>query len=186
MTERTRNWLLTGILAAALGAWIALGWAQRERFSLVQPGDVAPPFAAPALTGDTVRLEDLRGRVVLLNVWATWCAPCRWEMPALERLSAELAPQGLAVLAVSVDAPLGGVDALGNPGGDVRAFVAELGLTFTVLLDPRAQIQRRYGVTGLPTTFLIGRDGRVVRKVFGPARWDEPPHSADIRALLRS
>lgn len=184
MTDRARNWLYTGTALAVIGVLIMLGWPQRSRFAPLDRGSAAPGFALSSLHGDTVRLADHRGRVVLLNFWATWCAPCRWEMPALERVHRELGPQGLAVLAVNVDAAPGTLDGFGYPGGDVGAFVRELGLDFTILLDPSAQVLRRYRINGLPTTFLIDREGRVVEKMVGPAEWDQPPHSTRIRRLL--
>lgn len=186
MSGRVQGWLIRGVVTVALGIMVALGWTERERFTPVEARRRAPAYAAPSLTGDTVSLEALRGRVVLLNIWATWCPPCRWEMPALERLHRELHDEGLEVVAVSVDAAPGELDFVGKPGGDVRALVRDLGLTFTILLDPQGEVQRRYGVVGLPTTFLVGRDGRVVERVLGPARWDEPPHADRIRELLES
>ncbi len=184
MTERARGWLLRALAFAALAAVIALGWARRDRFAPVGVGDRARAYAAPSLAGDSVSLASLRGRVVLLNVWATWCEPCRWEMPALERLQRTLRDRGLEVVAVSVDAAPGGPAALAAPGGAVRAMVEELGLSFTVLLDPAGEVRRRFGVTALPTTFLIDRHGIVVERVVGPARWDESPHADRVREVL--
>jgi peroxiredoxin len=186
MGERTRSWLQTGVILAALAVVVALGWRERQRFAPVGPGDRAPTYAAPSLAGDTVSLESLRGRVVLLNVWATWCAPCRWEMPAIERLHREYRDQGLEVVAASVDVVPGGIDALRAPDGPVARMVDELGLTFRILLDPAGEVQDRFGVAGLPTTFLIDRDGRIVERVLGPARWDEPPHRDRVLRVLGS
>ncbi|HEX6938732.1 MAG TPA: TlpA disulfide reductase family protein [Longimicrobiales bacterium] len=184
MMGRFRGWLPHGLVFAALAGLITLGWLRRDRFDPVAAGDRAPDYAAVTLAGDTLSLASLRGNIVLLNVWATWCAPCRREMPALERLYRALRDRGLRIVAVSVDAAPGGVDALGNPGGDVRAMVRDLGLSFTVLLDPRAEVRRRFGVNALPTTFLIDRSGRIVERVLGPAPWDEPPYADRVRALL--
>lgn len=183
-TERARTWLLQGIVLAGLGVVIALGWRERERFTPIERGALAPAYAAATLDGDTVSLESLRGRVVLLNVWATWCAPCRWEMPALERLYRAYRDRGLEVAAVSVDAAPGQIGLFNAAGGEVRSMVDELGLSFTILLDPEGIVQRRFGVTGLPTTFLIGRDGRVVDVVLGPVRWDEPPYTDIVERAL--
>ncbi|MBI4545952.1 MAG: TlpA family protein disulfide reductase [Gemmatimonadetes bacterium] len=186
MSERVRSWLLAGVTTAVLVVLIAVGWKQRDRFAPLELGSRAPQFTAASLAGGAASLEDFEGRVVVLNFWATWCAPCRREMPALERLYQELQPQGLEVVAISVDAVPGQLDGLARPGGDVRAFVAELGLSFPVLLDPQGEVERRYGVTGLPTTFVIDRTGRVHRKVLGPAEWDQAPWSDLIRNLLQS
>lgn len=178
MGERMGRWIVRAAVAAAVAGVIALGWAQRRRFAPVTAGDRAPAYAAPSLAGDTVSLGALRGKVVLLNVWATWCAPCRWEMPALDRLHRALRDRGLEVVAVSVDAAPGG------PDGAVREMVEELGLSFTVLVDPAGEVRRRFGVSGLPTTFLIGRDGTVLERVLGPARWDRAPHADRVREAL--
>jgi len=184
MSDRARNWLYTGATLVVIGVLITLGWSQRSRFAPLDRGSVAPGFALVSLEGDTIRLAEQRGRVVLLNFWATWCAPCRWEMPALDRVHRELGAEGLTVLAVNVDAAPGAVDGFGYPGGDVGGFARELGLGFPILLDPSGQVLRRYRVTGLPTTFLIDREGRVVEKVVGPVEWDQPPNSTRIRRLL--
>ncbi len=181
MRARTRNWLLRGSAVGALAVVLLLAWVHRGTMP-VQEGQKAPDFRAPNLAGDTVALSALRGRVVLLNAWATWCEPCRWEMPALERLYQKLGPRGLVVLAVSEDEI--GPASPGDPTGDVARFVSENQLTFTVLLDPKTRLQSAFGISGLPTTLLIDRRGRVVRRLLGPARWDEPPYSAEIERLL--
>jgi cytochrome c biogenesis protein CcmG, thiol:disulfide interchange protein DsbE len=132
-------------------------------------GELAPAYSAGALAGGEVSLADLRGEVVLLNVWATWCPPCREEMPGLERLHAELAAEGLAVTAVSIDkAP---------DRGKVEEFVRENGITFRVLLDPGERLTRTYRTSGVPETFLIGRDGTLLRRWIGQI----DPASATIR-----
>lgn len=136
--------LLAGIASAACA-----------RPEVVETGRPVPDYTAQDLEGRTVRLADLRGEVVLLNVWATWCWPCRREMPGLEMLHRELAGRGLRVLAVSVDA--------GGAAGDVRAFIDELDLTMPVLHDPARVIERRFSTLGVPETFLIGADGTLRR-----------------------
>jgi peroxiredoxin len=183
MNARTRNWLVRATVVAALGVVVLLGWLHRDTVP-VQSGLPAPGFSAPSLRGDTVELESLRGKVVLLNAWATWCEPCRWEMPAMERLYEQYGGKGLVVVAVSQDQEPGPDAVEGGTLKDVAGFVAENHLTFPVLLDPKARLTRIYGIVGLPTTFLIDRQGRIVRKVLGPARWDEPPYSKEIQRLL--
>ena len=176
MNERTERWLIRGTVLALFVTFVSLAWLNRGRFAPLDTGAVAPAFAYPTLEGDTLALADLRGSVVMLNVWATWCTPCVREMPAMQRMYAELQDEGLRIVAVSVDAP--------GTRRDVRSFVDELGLTFDILLDPSGGIEHAYGVTGLPTTYLIDREGHIRHKVIGITEWDEPEHMATVRALL--
>lgn len=182
--SRARDWIWTFAAVAALAGLLLWGWLRRDEFTPVEIGAAAPGFELTALDGDTVALEDYRGKAVLLNFWATWCAPCREEMPALQRLQQRLGPEGLEVVGINVDAAPGEMDALARWGGDVQAFVREHGLSFDVLLDPEGGVMRRYGVTGLPTTILLDREGRVVSRTVGAAEWDSPEHVAAIRAVL--
>jgi cytochrome c biogenesis protein CcmG, thiol:disulfide interchange protein DsbE len=161
-------------------------WVNRDRFTPLDVGSRAPDYTAFSLDGEAVPLSSYAGDVVLLNVWATWCPPCVEEMPALQRLHEALGDRGLSIVAVSVDAPAGGLGLFGQPGGDVRAFRDRFGLTFPVLHDPSGGIQARYQVNGLPTTYIIGRDGRIQRKVLGAAEWDTAAFADQIRALLES
>lgn len=138
---------------------------------------LAPDFSVVDLAGKTVRLSGLRGKVVVLNVWATWCAPCREEMPSMERLYSQLRGPNFELLAVSEDE--GGADV-------VRAFVREVAVTFPVLLDPERQVGVRYGVWGYPETFIIDREGLIVERVIGPRTWDTPEQVAALTALMRT
>lgn len=133
-----------------------------------------PELRGRTVDGESVSLADLAGRVVLLNFWATWCLECRPEMPEIERLHRELGPQGLTVLAINTreDSPA------------VRAYAKELGLTFPLVLDRNGDIGRLYGVVGIPTTFLIGRDGHAVALAVGPRAWGSPAARAILRDLL--
>jgi len=122
--------------------------------SSVRVGSAAPDFTLPSLAGPPVSLHEQQGKVVLINFWATWCAPCREEMPALQAAYEKLADQGLVVLGVNWTQ----VDYL----PDVEAFVEALGLTFPILLDPDGTVSEDlYQVLGLPTSVLIGRDGTI-------------------------
>jgi peroxiredoxin len=123
-------------------------------------GAPAPAYGASSLDGDSVSLGELRGKVVLLNFWATWCAPCRHETPFLDSLHAVRSPDGLEVVGVSVDA--------GDARGEVAAFVRELGVRYTILLDPQMRGLDHYRVLGLPATFLVDRDGILRWMRFGP------------------
>jgi thiol-disulfide isomerase/thioredoxin len=146
------------------------------------PGHVgapAPEYAAIRLDGDSVRLADLRGDVVLLNIWATWCHPCREEIPALQELHERHAAQGLQVVGVSVDA--GGL----AEAGRVRAFADEFGVSYPIWLDPNERVAREFFTIGVPTTVLIGRDGRIVWRHTGPIRPGDRSVSRMIEAALR-
>jgi thiol-disulfide isomerase/thioredoxin len=143
-----------------------------ENFTLLDPPVPAPLEAFTDLAGNRIRLADLKGRVVLLNFWATWCAPCIREMPSLDRLQAGLGERGLAVVAVSIDR--GGAEV-------IRPFAKRLGLAHLGLYhDPKGALFRAFGVTGLPTSFLIDRQGGIVGAYAGPAEWDGP----EARALI--
>lgn len=172
---------------AILGVAVVLGlaWTGRSRYRLIGPGTPAPSFTASTLSGDTATLEDYPDRVILLNIWATWCPPCREEMPSMERLYRRLKERGVPfeILAVSIDAAQGESDALGNQGGDLQAFAKEFDLTFTILHDPSGRIQRIYRTTGVPESFLIGRDGIIFRRLVGAVEWDTPEWDGTIRRL---
>ena len=141
------------------------------------------PKPVPELTffdgaGNEVSLADFRGEVVVLNLWATWCAPCRREMPSLDRLQAHFGGDGLEVIALSLDR---------GDVGKVRDFYDELGIsTLAVYHDPQARAGRELGAPGLPTTILIDRSGQEVGRLLGPAEWDSDEAIAVIRALMGS
>jgi peroxiredoxin len=130
-----------------------------ERYRPLAAGDPAPAFAAAILGGDTLRLHDLRGETVMLNVWATWCAPCREEMPGLQALHQRYATQGLRVVGVSIDSR--GAEAA------IRSFLQDHGITFTILHDPGEVVQRQFRTSGVPETFLIDAEGSIVHRWIG-------------------
>lgn len=139
------------------------------------PGGTLPPeFSLRTLEGRTVSLAGLRGQVVLLNFWATWCLECRPELPALEALHRRFGPRGLAVI---------GVNSREGPRA-VRNYVRELGLTFPLLLDSDSTVTHRYGVIGLPTTFLVGRDGRSAALAVGAREWASAAAVEIVETLL--
>jgi peroxiredoxin len=175
-------WKIAALVAIAL--LIVVGWTLRHRFEPVVVGSMAPAYRAKTLDGREVSLASLRGKVVILNAWATWCAPCVREMPALQRAYEKLRGEGLEVVAVSVDAPIGGWDPRGNAGGDIKAFAEQYGLTFPILHDPERRIEQTFSLYGLPTTLVIDRSGRIAHKVVGPAEWDDEPHIRNLRELL--
>jgi cytochrome c biogenesis protein CcmG/thiol:disulfide interchange protein DsbE len=179
VTVRQQWTVVVGVIAAmAVAVTIFLHFAGDQVF-LVGPGSRAPNFRAAPLAAPTHErtLADYHGQVVLLNVWATWCQPCVIEMPSIERLYHDYGPQGLKVVAISVD----------SAGSDsaVRAFAARFGLTFDVLRDPSHATEEHYQTTGYPETFVIGRDGVIRKKIIGASDWDSPGDRALIGQLLR-
>ncbi len=146
-------------------------------FSLLTPPVPAPLEVFRDLDGGPVRLADFKGGVVLLNFWATWCAPCIREMPALDRLQSILGAEGLRVAAVSID----------RGGREVVApFAKKLGLRdLPLYLDPKSALARAFGVPGLPSTFLIDAEGRIVRAMAGAAEWDSRAAVRLIRYYLK-
>jgi cytochrome c biogenesis protein CcmG, thiol:disulfide interchange protein DsbE len=173
--ERRRATIFAGIALAVVFAAVLIPRLMPE-IALVGVGSRAPGFQAIDLrTGRPARLADYRGKVILLNIWATYCIPCRTEMPAIERLSHRLAGTDFAVLAVSVDV----VDST-----TVNAFVKAFGLTFDVWHDGPGLTQRLYQTTGVPETFIIDRDGVIVKKAIGAMDWDDPVNEILIRRLL--
>ena len=125
-------------------------------------GQTAPHYSAVSLNGDSVSLEQLRGRVVLLNVWATWCHPCREEIPVLQALHARYAPQGLELVGVSVDAR--------GEEDTIREFATDFRMTYPLWLDPDERIQSTFLAIGVPATFLIDREGVLRWRYVGPVR----------------
>lgn len=151
---------MVGLLLVA-GGWswfsrVPESWAQGERLPSPQAGFPAPPVQLANLAGETVTLEQYRGSVVVLNLWASWCGPCRAEMPALQALFVRYEKQGLVILGVNSTHQ--------DSAPAARAFAAEMGLTFPVLLDVEGDVSRRYLLRALPSTFVIDRQG-VIRAV---------------------
>ena len=181
---------LAAVLATLVAASGLAGWPQSslgserppltgvfaDNFTLLEEPVPAPQAPLERGSGETLTLAAFEGKVVLLNFWATWCAPCVREMPALDRLQAALGPEGLAVVAVSEDRA--GLKA-------VEPFFAETGLEhLQIYLDPKGKFWREFGVRGLPTTYLIDRQGRLIGAMEGPAEWDEEDAVGLIRFYL--
>jgi peroxiredoxin len=160
------------LLIVILGGMI---WVNRDRFVPIGPGARAPEYHMTTLAGDSVKISDYRGKVLVLNVWATWCEPCVREMPQLQALHENLASEGVEVVGVSVDY---GAD---KP---VLEFVDRFDLTFPILRDPSGDIQTAYAIGGLPTTFVIDRDGRIRQREVGAREWADSSVVAALRRLL--
>lgn len=136
---------------------------------------VAGDFAAADLQGRAMRFGALRGKVVLLNFWATWCLPCREEMPSMERLYRAYTDKGLVVLALSQDQASARM---------VQAYVDDLRVTFPVWHDRDGLVGRQYSIPGVPTSYLIGADGRMAYRALGEYDWSGPEARAAVEALL--
>jgi peroxiredoxin len=141
----------------------------------IGPGRPAPLFSLPSLTDqEPVALESLRGRVVLLHFWATWCKPCEEEMPALDRLRRSLDSQRFALLTVSVD----------EDRSQVERYRERLGLSLPILLDSAHEVSHAYQTYRYPESFLLDREGKVVAHFVGPRDWDAEIYVDRIRELL--
>ncbi len=136
---------------------------------------VAPDFELPSMQGLQVHLSQFRGQVVLVNFWATWCPPCRAEMPSIERLYRAYASRGLEILAVD-DERVG--------SGVVEGFQRDLTLSFPILLDSAGDVSALYGVRGLPTTVVIDREGRIASVDFGARDWSDRAARELVEKLL--
>ncbi len=158
----------------ALSAAPAPGLLKALDLAGYPPGEKPPEFSGRTPEGQTVSLARLRGRVVLLNFWATWCLPCKEEMPVFQQLHRDFAPQGLTVLGINVR----------EGASEIREYARELSLTFPLVLDPNGKIQVLYGVIGLPTSVQFCRDGVAVARAIGPRDWGGAPARALIQALL--
>ncbi len=176
MTERAQ-WLAVGAVVGLLALLLAAAVTFTGEVRAVGVGSEAPDFEAVNLkSGVLENLGRYRGEVVLLNVWATWCLPCEQEMPSMERLYRDLGPEGLRIVAVSVDA---------GPGEPVLEWARQRDLTFDIWHDPKGRVQRIYHTTGVPESFVIDRHGVIVKKVIGAVEWDYPAQKALFRRLLK-
>ena len=151
---------------ATIAIAIGLAACSADRTLPGSVGTPVPAYGAVALAGDSIALADLRGQVVLLNVWATWCHPCREEIPALQRLHERMADSGLRIVGVSVDA--------GGEGERVAAFAREFGVTYDIWLDPDDRVSDTFYTLGVPTTLLIDRAGVVRWRHTGPVKDTDP------------
>jgi len=170
----SRRW---NIFALAL-ILAALAAGCREVFpSYGEVGDKAPDYGAHTLAGDSITLASLRGSPVLLNIWATWCPPCRKEMPDLQELHERHSPNGLQVVGVSIDAA--GMD------DAVRQFLEEYGVTYTILRDPSDRISSVFMTQGVPVTILIDSDGKVLWRRLGPVSAEDEGLNQALAQALR-
>ena len=180
MTERGQWAVVIAIVAGLAVTGAVTTKMMGNRIAPVAPGSQAPNFHAVRITSDSVTppvtFANYAGQVTIVNIWATWCSPCRAEMPSLQQLAQDLGPAGLKVVAVSIDNPR-----MEQP---IRDFAKEFGLTFDILYDAAGAIQSDYQTTGVPETFVIGKDGVIRKRVVGGSDWSAEPEKALIRQLL--
>jgi peroxiredoxin len=168
---RKNTQLLLTILFVFIACVFLIVFLRKERDSTlktaepIQPGLEMPNFTFPDINGKEVSLSDHRGKVVLVNVWATWCPPCRQEMPSMQSLYEKFKGENFEILAVSIDSE--GREA-------VAPFMRKMNLTFPALLDPGESIRSLYGITGVPESFIIDKQGILVEKIIGPINWATP------------
>ncbi len=171
-------------LFLSLWLWSGMGLAQPTRSQInyklvpnlesMKDQSPTPDFTLPSPAGKKLSLKDFRGKLVFLNFWASWCDPCREEMPAMERLYQEFKGKGFVILAVNVK----------DSRKDALTFIKELKLTYPVVLDPEGQVGLLYGAWGLPATYLIGPKGEGLARVWGPAEWYSPGARELMKSLL--
>jgi thiol-disulfide isomerase/thioredoxin len=174
-TDRFAAWIAAALVISTTSQF-ALGQEPPKNFIM---HDAPEPIAALKFDdaeGRSRSLADFKGKVVLLNFWATWCVPCRKEMPALDHLQATLGGPDFEVVALSIDRS--GMDV-------VRKFFADVGVrNLTIYLDPAGKAMRALNTVGLPATLLIGRDGLEIGRLIGPAEWDSAEAIAFVRSLI--
>ena len=182
-SEKSGSWTVTLVWMApvlALVLILAYGWWTRPAPKPdlgPRVGEPLADFTFPDMDGRPVQLAALRGKVVFINVWTTWCPPCIEEMPTIQRLHEQLNPKGLVVLAINMDA-------LGRQ--TVEPFLSKRRLTFPILLDPESQTERLYRTAGIPESFIVDKAGLLVEKIIGPRDWAHPEVIALFERLLAS
>ncbi len=181
MRRHLYSWLTLGLIALLFVALITGVtnesrdlWANDER---PEEGHLAPDFSLKTLDGKTVRLSELRGKkVVLINFWATWCPPCRLEMPTMQQIYTEYKGKGFEILAINIEP---------DAQEEIQDFVKELRLTFPVLLDSDMKITRKYRLIGLPVSMLIDRKGIIRSKEIGYHDWTDRESRKRVESLLQ-
>ncbi|MEY4608839.1 MAG: hypothetical protein RL625_1056 [Gemmatimonadota bacterium] len=164
-------------LLVALSLCVITGCGGADR-GTVAIGAPVPAYASRSVEGDTATLTDRQGKVVLLNIWATWCKPCREEIPALETLFQRHRADGFEVIGVSIDAP--------SEAERLRPFVTDLGASYTLWHDPDDRISSTFLALGVPASYLIDREGVLRWRHMGPVRADDPTLTTALTTALAS
>lgn len=167
--------LLLGLVLTA-SAWGAADLYVQTGLAPVRVQTESPEFSLKTPDGSVISSQTLKGRVVLANFWAPWCEPCKEEMPALKRLHAALADEPFELVAITTD----------SRREAIIGFAKSLGLSFPILLDEQKDVSDALLVRGLPTSILIGKDGRILARAVGPRAWDSPEMIRLIRSVFQS
>jgi len=171
-SPKTERLLRSAIVLLTVTFVFVIANTLRERITTV--GDSAPDFSIKADNGQTVTAADFKGKLLVLNFWATWCPPCVEETPSLSKFAAQMAPSGVVVLAISVD----------KDEKAYREFLARYRPAFLTARDPQAKINADYGTFKYPETYVISSSGKVLRKFISDQPWDSEKMVSDIKSLL--
>jgi peroxiredoxin len=175
---RSNRLMIALVSLLIFGLAFGVVWMQSSKYEPLTVGKIAPDFELPDLGDKQVRLSDYRGKVVFLNFWATWCKPCREEMPSMEVLYKNFERDGLVVLAVSIDRV--------TTKKDIPPFVKSLSLTFPILVDSWGQTDKRYKLMGVPETYIIDQQGVLREKIIGPRDWTLMDNLKILTSLLKA
>ena len=167
--------IAAGLLGASLQAETLMQRMLNQGIGIAEKPIPPVDFELQDLSGKKVKLSALKGKVVFLNFWATWCGPCRSEMPSMQRLHEKLKAEGLEILAVDLQ----------EDKGKVQAFAKELGLAFPILLDSDGSVGAAYNARSIPTTYLLDRDGNIFARAVGAREWDTPELINILRLILK-
>jgi peroxiredoxin len=160
-------------LALAVAASPRLSAASDQTLTPLPDAPAAPAFDLAGVDGERYRLEDMRGKTVIVNFWATWCPPCRAEMPSMQRAWEQLADEDILLIGINV----------GEDAGTVSGFLEQVPVSFPLPMDTDSEVTQQWPLRGLPTTFVVDPDGRLVYKAAGEREWDDPALLDLVRAL---